>query len=281
MKGDRYTLMNWFEGFLYGLLSGLTEIMPVSSQAHQHILLRLFGMQKIDPIANLIVHLAVLLALYIGCRGMIYKLRREQKSLQRGRRHPADVRSSYDLKLIRTAIIPLILIMLCLIFTRHWQNNSLMIGLFAILNGLVIFLCERFPQGNKDSRYVSVLDAIVFGIMSSLAILPGISRIAVSMSYTTARGVDKTQSMNWAMILSIPAICVLCVFDIIGIAGGVVVAGGFSVIAGYILSAIGAFIGAYLCIFFLRTLVSRMNTAAFAYYSWGIALLIFVLFLIS
>lgn len=273
--------MNWFEGFLYGLLSGLTEIMPVSSQAHQHILLRLFGMQTIDPIANLIVHLAVLLALYIGCRGMIFKLRREQKVLQRGRRHPADVRSSYDLRLIRTAIIPLLLLMLCLIFTRRWQNNSLLTGLFAVLNGLIIFLCERFPHGNKDSRYVSILDAIVFGIMSSLGIFPGVSRIAASTAYATARGVDKQQSINWAIILSLPAIGVLCVFDIIGIAGGFAVAGGFSIIAGYILAGFGAFIGAYLSVFFLRTLISRMNATAFAYYSWGIALLIFVLFLIS
>lgn len=273
--------MNWFEGFIYGLLSGLTEIMPVSSQAHQHILLRLFGIQAIDPIANLVVHLAILLALYIGCRGMIFKLRREQKALQRGRRHPADVRSSYDLRLIRTAIIPLMLLMLCLIFTRRWQNNSLLIGFFSILNGLIIFLCERFPHGNKDSRYVSVLDAIALGIMGALSVLPGVSRVATSLSYATARGVDKQQSMNWVLILSIPALCVLCVFDIVGIAGGAVVTGGFAVIAGYILAAIGAFLGAYLCIFFLRTLVSRMNTAAFAYYSWGVALLIFVLFLIS
>lgn len=273
--------MNWFEGFIYGLLSGLTEIMPVSSQAHQHILLRLFGIQSVDPIANLVVHLAILLAIYTGCRGMIFRLRREQKVLHQKRRHPADVRSSYDLRLIRTAIIPLILLMMCLIFTRRWQNNSLLIGLFSILNGLIIFLCERFPRGNKDSRYVSVLDAIVLGIMSAFSVLPGVSRIAASHSFATARGVDKQHSMNWAMVLSIPALCVLCVFDIVGIAGGVVVAGGFSVIAGYILAAFGAFIGAYLCLYFLRTLVTRMNAAAFAYYSWGVALLIFVLFLIS
>ena len=87
--------------------------------------------------------------------------------------------------------------------------------------------------------------------------------------------------MSWAMLLSIPALCIMCVFDIVGIAGGVAVVSGFSVIAGYILAAIGAFIGAYICVFFLKTLVSRMNMAGFAYYSWGVALLIIVLFLIS
>ena len=273
--------MNWFEGFLYGLLSGLTEIMPVSSQAHQHILLRLFGMQTIDPVANLVVHLSTVLAVYIGCRGIIFRLRREQKVLKRGKKHPADVRSSYDLRLIRTAIVPMLLFMLAWFFTRKWQNNSLLIGLFCILSGLIIFICERFPHGNKDSRYVSILDAILIGILGALSVLPGVSRVAASQSFATARGVDKQQSMNWTILLSIPALCIMCVFDIIGIAGGTMVAGGFSMIAGYILAAFGAFIGAYLCVFFLRTLVSRINMAAFAYYSWGVALLIFVLFLIS
>lgn len=273
--------MNWFEGFIYGLVSGLTEIMPVSPQAHQHILLRLFGKQAGDPIVNLIVHLAILLAVYIGSRGILVRLRREQKARYRGKRHPADVRSSYDLRLIRTSVIPMMLCMLAWIFTRRWYNNSLMIGLFCVLNGFIIYLCERFPHGNKDSRYVSVLDAIILGIMGALAVLPGVSRIAATQAYATARGVDKQHSMNWALVLSIPALCILCVFDIVQIAGGTAAAVGFSAIAGYILAAIGAFIGAYLCVFFLRTLVNRMNTVAFAYYSWGVALLILVLFLIS
>lgn len=274
--------MNWFEGLIYGLLSGFTEILPVSSQAHQNILMHLFGIKHVDPVANLIVHIAVLLALLIGCRGMLFRLRREQKNLQRGRRrHSADIRTSYDLRLIRTAIVPGMLFMLLLIITRKWSSNSLLIALFSILNGLIIFLAERFPHGNKDSRHISVLDAIVFGTVGALSVLPGVSRIGTSQAYATVRGVDRQQSHSWAMILSIPAIFMLCVFDIVGIAGGLGGAQSFSVIAGYILAGIGAFIGAYLCMLSIRTVINRINMTGFAYYSWGLALFTFVLYLIS
>ena len=274
--------MNWLEGFIYGLLSGFTEILPVSSQAHQNVLRYLFGIKTTDSVANLIVHIAVLLALLIGCRGILFRLRREQKNMQRGRRrHSADIRSSYDLRLIRTAIVPSMLFMLFLIITRKWANNSLLIALFSILNGLIIFLAERFPHGNKDSRHVSVLDAIVFGTIGTLSVLPGVSRVGTSQAYATMRGVDRQQSHNWAMILSIPAVFMLCIFDIVGIAGGMGGAHGFSAIAGYILTGIGAFMGAYLCMLSIRTVIHRINMAGFAYYSWGLALFTFVLYLIS
>lgn len=273
--------MNWLEGLIYGLISGLAEIMPVSSRAHQHLLRQLLGIRQSDPIADLMVHLAVLIALLVGCRGMLHKLRRERRAFQRGRQHHSDIRTTYDLRLFRTAIVPMLLFLLCQIFTNDWQNNSLLIALFSVVNGLIIYLAERFPHANKDSRHVSVLDSIVFGMVGALSIFPGISRVGVSLSYATIRGVDRQHSMSWAMLLSIPALCMLCIFDVIGIAGAAVPVTSFSVIAGYIMATLSAFISAYLWLFFIRTLVSRLNFAGFAYYSWGTALLTIVLYLIT
>ena len=38
--------LNWFESFLYGLFSGLTDILPVSAEAHRILMLKCFGIQK-------------------------------------------------------------------------------------------------------------------------------------------------------------------------------------------------------------------------------------------
>ena len=128
---------------------------------------------------------------------------------------------------------------------------------------------------------MSILDAIVFGILGALSAFPGISRVGISMSYATMRGADKQQAINWCQVLSIPAILLLIVFDIVGIAGGLPPAGGLASVFGYIMAAIGSFTGTYLCVFFIRTVISRANAAGFAYYSWGMALLVFILYLIS
>lgn len=275
--------MNWLEGFLYGLVSGLTELLPVSSQAHQRILLQLFGVDGVAPISNLIVHISMVIALYFGCKRYIARLIREQKALQRRKRRGGnmDVRSTYDLRLIRSAIFPLLLLMLLLIFTRSWAENILLIAGFSVLNGILLFAAERVPHGNKDSRHVSTMDAVVFGVFGAFSVLPGVSRVGASQSYATMRGVDRQQSLNWATVLSIPALLLLCIFDIVSIASGSGGGNSFSVIAGYITAGIGAFIGMYLSVILLRKAIGRMNGASFAYYSWGIGLFSLILYLIS
>ena len=275
--------MNWLQGFFYGLISGFTEFMPVSSQAHQKLMLQIFGQSNSDPVCNLIVHLCAVVALFFGLRGYIARLRREQHLAAHRRRdhRSGDVRTGYDLRLIRTAIVPAMLMMLLLVLTRNWTENHLLIAIFSIINGVILFLAERFPHGNKDSRHMSVLDALVLGLIGSLSVFPGISRVGASVSYATMRGADKQQSVNWVLLLSIPVVLMLCIFDIVGIATGNVVAANFSVIAGYFTAGAGSLIGTYLCVMFARNILSRTSMAVFAYYSWGIALLSFALYLIS
>lgn len=275
--------MNWFEGFIYGLVSGLTELLPVSSQAHQRILLYLFGTDASAPISNLIVHIAMVVALYFGTRPYVGRLIREQKAIARRKRRggAGDIRIMYDLRLIRGAIIPLLLFMLALIFTRNWGSNLLVVAGFSVLNGILIYAAERFPHGNKDSRHVSVLDAVAYGLFGALSVFPGVSRVGASQAYATMRGVDRQQAMNWAMVLSMPALLLLCIFDIVAIATVGGAGAGFSVIFGYVTAGVGAFAGMYVSVILLRKAVNRMNMAAFAYYSWGAALFLLLLYLIS
>lgn len=274
--------MNWLQGFVYGLISGITEILPVSSHAHQRILLQIFGQVR-NPITNLIIHVSALLALYIGCRSHFMRMQREQKALSRGKRraHNTDNKGAYDLRMLRTAIVPMLLGMVALVFTRKWVGNNLLIALFCLISGIVLFVSERFPQGNKDSRHMSVLDAIVFGLASACSVFPGISRIGTSIAYATMRGVNKQNSLTWALLLSVPALIVLSIFDFVDILTIKGFVTNFSIIIGYFTAGFGAFIGTYISVFFIRTLLNRSGMSVFAYYSWGTALLIFALYLIS
>lgn len=274
--------MNWIQAFLYGFISGITEVLPVSSHAHQRILLQIFGQAR-NPITNLIVHISALLALYIGCRSLFVRMRREQKVLARGKRrsYNSENKITYDLRMFRSALVPMLLGMLAWIFTRTWVDDSLIIAVFCLIGGIVLFISERFPQGNKDSRHMSVLDAIAFGIISAFSVFPGVSRVGTSMSYATMRGVHKQHSLTWALLLSVPALIVICIFDFVDILTIKGLVMNFSIIIGYFTAGLGAFIGTYLCVFFIRTLLNRSGMCIFAYYSWGLALLAFVLYLIS
>jgi len=274
--------MMWVENFLYGLLSGFSEFLPVSSTANQLIFRELFGMQ-VSPLFDLIVHLSALLSVLIGCRGTLTRIQREKmaqhRSMRMRNRKPRS-NGSYTARLIKTASIPLLIIlMLQSVITS--DVSKLLVILFLILNGIILILPEYMRQANKDARSMSGLDGILLGVFGGLSALPGISRTGAAAAFAVARGADRQHAVDWALLLSIPALVVLAGFDIFAMVSSGIGVISFSVVISYILAAAATVFSGFLGIRFIRFLAVRLDFSGFAYYSWGVALFVFVLYLIS
>lgn len=69
--------ISWFEAFLYGMIAGLTEILPVSSQAHQSILSNLFGIIQPHGLLGLSALTGSFFAVFISCASTIKRMLRE------------------------------------------------------------------------------------------------------------------------------------------------------------------------------------------------------------
>ena len=276
--------MNLIECIIYGVVSGLTEIFPVSSQANQMVMRQLFGVPQKEPFRDLLIHIAVLAAVLIACRGMFAKIKREQVLAHRMRRNPSQIRSLkgvYDMRLIRTAApIMAIGLMGNLFFTNFYQNRPLF-ALVLLINGAIILVPTYMHQGNRDARTMTKLDGFLLGLGSALAAVPGISRNSMIMFVTLIREADKQNGVVWALILCVPAMAVLAFIDVISMF--IVGIGTITLltIGGYLASMVFAFVGAYLAVTFIRVLISRADYSAFAYYDFGLALLSFVLYLIA
>ena len=74
--------LNWFDSIVYGLISGFADILPVSAQAHQTLMLKFFGVRGNMAVMELLIHIAVIAALYINCRSQMVRMRRA-KALSR------------------------------------------------------------------------------------------------------------------------------------------------------------------------------------------------------
>ena len=83
------------------------------------------------------------------------------------------------------------------------------------------------------------------------------------------------------LLMSIPAVALRCLFDIITMFSLGLGIASFLGFLGCLLAAIGAFCGAYLAISIMRYLTVRAGFSGFAYYSWGAALFAFILYLIT
>ena len=274
--------MQWIQSVVYGLLSGFTEFLPVSSNAHQILFRELFGME-FCPLLDLFVHLASLFALLIGNRTVLVRIQREKLRYRRMRRsrNPRSAASAlYDSRLVMTATIPMMIVLLLQYVTISTVKTPLMV-LFLIVNGIIMLVPEHMRHANKNAQSMSGLDGIFMGLFGGLSALPGISRNGAVAAFAVARGADRQCAVDWALLLSIPALIVLVVLDLTAIISTGVGEISFVIVLSYIMAALAAALGGYLSIRLIRFMAVHLDFSGFAYYSLGVALFSFVLYLIT
>jgi len=244
-------------------------------------MLRLFGMSYREPARDVFVHIAVLLALLTGCRPIFNSLLREQRlSSSASRRRRGDRRSVHELRLFKTAVLPLLIGLLRYLALRKIETSFFVLALVFIVNGIIIIVPEYTRHGNKDGRFMSGWDGVMLGIFGAFSAIPGISRVGGMNFYTIMRGVDRNHSLNWAFLLSVPALLLFMLFDIVNLFTIPLGTISFVSVLLYFVSAIAAYCGGYFSILLMRYLSVHTGYAGFAYYSWGAAMFTFVLYLI-
>ena len=276
--------MNLFESLIYGLVSGLAEIFPVSAQANQMVMRHLMGVPNKEPIRDLLVHIAVLLSVMVACRGMFSKIRREQVLAYRMRRNPSQVhalKGVYDMRLVKSAA-PIMMIGLFLgFFLPNFYDRRPLFSLILLINGAITLIPIYLHQGNRDARSLSGMDSFLIGLAGAFSAIPGISRNGAIMAMTIIREADKKNAVNWSFMLAVPAMAVLIFTDFIAlftIGAGTIV---FLTFVGYLISAGAAFVGTYLAISLIKVIIQRSDYTAFAYYDFGLALFSFIMYLIT
>lgn len=272
--------LNWFESLLFGFISGLTEFLPVSAAAHESLMQKLLGGGD-SPLLRFMVHGAALLALYFSLRQHISHLLRERqlsKIPPRRRKRQPDAARILELRLLKTAMITMLVLLAVYYGFIRWKADLSMTALFLVLNGLILYIPGHMPNGNKDERSMSALDGVLLGISGAAAVLPGISGVGAAASAGIARGADKENALRWATLLCIPALLVVCGMDAFAL---FTVGAALSPIVVFqcILAAAASFGGASFGISVMRFLAVRTGFSGFAYYCWGAALFSFLMYL--
>lgn len=272
--------MNWFQSLFYGLISGFTEFMPISSRAHQDVLLSIFGCSEHDPIRNFIVHITALFVLISVCKDLFTQLHREKHARGHHTRGLRNTQTTYFARLVRSATLPLTVSMILISYVYKGDLNLLSAAAFLLINGIVLYIPCRMLQGNKDAQSMSVFDSWIIGLSGAFSVISGISRIGSSISVGLIRGADKKNALNWALALSVPALLVLIGVDFFGIIFANSPFRFWNNFLNYLLTLVGAGFGSYLSIRLIRFITNRMNYIGFAYYSWGMSLFSFILYLV-
>ena len=276
--------LNWLESCVYGLFSGLLDIIPVSAQAHSILLLKFFGVKASSDVLNLLIHLAVFAALYYNSQVQLVRMQRARalaRVPKRKRKRPLDVRSMMDWSMLKTMLIPAFLGVYLRQFTVGMHSKLMLISIFLFLNGMILYLPQFFPTSNRDSRTLSRIEGLLMGLGGAAAAVPGISAVGTTTSIASVCGVDRTYGLNMALLMNMGISAGLMVYDLLGIATNGF--GGLSILIfiSYLFSAAAAFGGATLGIKLMRHLAAGQGFSFFGVYCWGLALFTFILNLIA
>ena len=273
--------MNLLQNLIMGFVSGFAELLPISAEAHRAILCRLFGVESEGSLFRLLIHIACLAAVIYGCRNEIRHIRRVRRLMKlpaRRRKIQPDAQTVYTIRFLRTATILMVVLKLLGMPLDFIGGRMNLLAVSLAVNGVVLILPAMVRTGNKDSRNMLRLDGLAMGVGAGLSGIPGISPVGAGVSLGTARGIERGYALSFVYLLMIRVLGVNILMDLVGL----VISGGGISVMGIVMAALGAvcaWCGSMLAMKLMRTIASFANFAGFAYYSWGLALFCFILFL--
>jgi len=274
--------LSWFQSLLIGLVSGISEVFPISARAHRLLLLKLFGLREESDIVLLLVHISVAAALYFSCRAHIVRILRAQRIARipkKRRKRPLDGEGLSDFSLLKTAIIPVILAFILYAKTSLLVSKPVYIAALLVVNGIILYVPQYLPGSNKASGAMTRIDGLYFGLGGALATLPGISCVGSTVSIASVRGMDVKKALNLGLLLNIPMNIGFAVYDLIHLLGEGSGSVSFSQLISGILAGIMAFAGVLVAVRVLKKIVENVGYSVFGLYSWGLALLTLIFFL--
>jgi undecaprenyl-diphosphatase len=210
--------MTLFEALLLGLVQGITEFLPVSSDGHLALATMLLGKDPAGDsgiVFDLVVHLATMLAVCIRFRRELWELRAALVPGEGG------ILARRVVLLVFAASVPTAIVGLLIKDTAEWAFGvPVLVGLgflgtsFGL--GVSLLLLRRRPgrpaeepvpgRAWADLESIRVRDAVAVGIAQGLAPWPGLSRSASTIAAAVACGVRPGTAARFSLLASLPAI---------------------------------------------------------------------------
>ncbi|MDM7934360.1 MAG: undecaprenyl-diphosphate phosphatase [Methanothrix sp.] len=201
--------MDAFQGAALGILQGVTEWLPVSSEGQTMlVMIGWLGASPSDALScSLFLHLGTMIAVILRFRWRILLMARDLGS-----------------GMTRTVVVSTLFtgvtgVPLYLIFRESFTGGrqaTLLIGLLLMVTGLMLRLRR---SGFKGAEEMTFQDMAVLGLAQGLSILPGVSRSGTTLTVLLMQGMRQEDALTISFLISVPAILGAIVLD--GSIGGV------------------------------------------------------------
>jgi len=268
--------MNVFDFILIGVIQGVFEWLPISSQGSLFIIFSNF--LNISPSLaldySIFLHLGTVFAAFIYFRKEIFKIINinSLKSLFNFKKKKID-ESTKILRFLFFAFIITIIVSLPIYLVLDNYLDSLNLNFLTLIIAILLIITGvlqlKKKTENKINSDFSFKNSFFLGFCQGLAVLPGISRSGITTSVLLLEKFNAENSFKYSFILSIPTVFAAELFILL-----------FSNITFnyYILiSLIVAFIVGYITIDLVMRFVKKVN---FSYICFIIAFIYILIIII-
>jgi undecaprenyl-diphosphatase len=190
--------MEYLRIVILGLVQGLTEFLPISSDGHLVVAGRILAaaggpsLDHHDVLETIILHLGTLLAIVIVYWRQIARL------------------LGTDRRVIGLLLVGTVPAGVSGLLLKRYCEGSLtdpwLTGAMLLVNGLILFWISRRGEGRLEYRELTFRQALVIGLCQAAAPLPGISRSGTTIAGGLAVGLKRTDAATFSFLLAVPAI---------------------------------------------------------------------------
>ena len=199
--------MTIIQAILLGIIQGLTEFLPISSSGHLVILPFFLNWQLPEKemfIFNVLVQIGTLVA-------VIFYFRKDLADIIKGfisQLLAGTPFATHDARmgwLLIAATIPAGLAGIFLQdIVEEAFSSPLLAGIALLITAALMFLAERLSMKIGDTQDITLVDAVIMGLMQSLALFPGISRSGSTISGGLLRHLRREAAGKFSFLMSIP-----------------------------------------------------------------------------
>ncbi len=199
-------MMSFLEALLLGLVQGISEFLPISSDGHLALAEMLFDVPEAGLTFNVMLHAGTLLATSLV---LSQRLRIALVDGIRALGKPELFRTTpggRDAAVVLVASVPTALVGFGLRdHVEVWTHSPTIVGLGFLGTAAALVSTIWAPRdGQKET--ITVPAALLVGVAQGLAVLPGLSRSGSTIAVLLFLGLRRDRAFELSMLMSVPAV---------------------------------------------------------------------------
>lgn len=191
-----------------GVIQGITEFLPISSDGHIAIIALLFGETELPLSMVVLLHVGTLLATFLVFRDEVRTLLMSSAHGLRAPREWFDTIEGKTIVAILVVSIPTAIIGLGLRdYVESWAHVPWIVGA-CLLGSAIAVGSTRYTadRPSRDDTALPLKHALLVGIAQGLAVLPGLTRSGSTIACMMLLGTAAPAAFRLSFLMSLPAV---------------------------------------------------------------------------